>query len=177
MTIRFRHVLEVLGLTLAILALTAGVFGTWYWGGWTGAGDWREAWRHAHTPRMLVDRFIYLRWIHPDAQYWLSHVNFANGPIHLEGRAPDAPYWSMTWYESTHANPSLNDQNTTLDGAGRYRAVLGPDKGDAPNWLEVVEGTGRAVLYLRIYDPKYTHPTHLPTVTQNGEVLAHGGPR
>ena len=71
----------------------------------------------------------------------------------------------------------MHDQNVHLDASRRYTALLGPSKGEPANWIEVPEGTRRAVLYLRIYDPKYTHPTELPTVTQNGKVLAYGGPR
>ncbi len=174
---RIRLLMEVLALALAIFALFVGLMAGWYYGTWTSAGDWREAWRQGSELRMLLDRFVYLRWIHPDAQYWLSHVDFRDGPITVQGRPPDAPYWSLTWYSTPNTNASLNDASVHYDDSWRYTVLLSEAKGEAENWIEVPEGTGRAVLYLRVYDPTYSHPTRLPTVSQAGRVIAQGGMR
>lgn len=170
-------VLETAGLTLAIVALFCGTVLAWYYAGWTSSTDWREAWRHGSQPRMLLDRFVYLRWIHPDAQYWLAHVDFSDGPVTVRGRPPDAPYWSLTWYRSPATNDSLNDLTVVYEDDWTYTIDFGPEKGDAPNWIEVEEHVGKALLYLRVYDPRYTHPTWLPEVRQGDRLLAPGGPR
>ena len=154
----------VLAISLAVASL---LWITWGW--WP---SWEEAGLHARRPRMWLERWVWFRWIHPDCQYWVAHVRLDKGPIVVRGEAPEALYWSLTWYQGTQTRDSIDGDRVPVDEDGRYSIAIGAPA-TAQVQLGVPAGVRRAVLYLRIYQPASGSPS-LPSVTQRGRVLVPG---
>ena len=164
------------GALLAPVVLVLALACAWvgYRAGWDRDPQWTEAWRHAHRPHMVIERWIRFRWIHFDSQYWIVPVRFDEGPVVLRGTPPDALYWSLTFYEWTEVHDSVSSSDVVLEPDGAYEITLSAEPG-ADNWIEVPPGTGKGVIYLRAYEPQLGWPVALPSVSQGGRVLVEGG--
>jgi hypothetical protein len=135
---------------------------------------WMEAVRDAYRPWMWIERWVRYRFIHRDCLYWCLPVRLDRGIIEVEGAPPAGTWWSFTWYEGTEVNQSIGAHNVVLGPGGRYRIQHGGERrGD--NWIPTRPSVSRAVLSLRIYEPKGLYPSPVPVVMQAGRCLAVGG--
>lgn len=159
-----------------LLVLSAGAVYLWHQSAWSRPAQWQEGWRHAHTPWIALERWIHFRFIHFDAQYWIVPVSLDDGPLRLEGHPPDAGYWSLTWYGDTAVQAGVSSETVVLEPDGSYIIDISAEP-IGQNWISAPLGSGRAILYLRAYEPLRTWPIALPTVHQNGQRLVVGGLR
>ncbi len=155
---------------VVVLALSVGGFYASYLMTWEADQRWEEAIRDWYRPRMMLERWIRFRWIHPDSLYWIVHVRMDKGPIRLEGLPTDALYWSYTYYSSTEVNGSISSDNVVLEPDGSFVIHFSEDASNKNNVL-VDPSHKRAVIYFRIYEPGALFPSKLPKVFQNGELL------
>ena len=163
---------SLIGVVILLLA-ASGVWG-WYTFTWEHNQRWEEAVRHWHRPKMMIERWIRFRWIHPDALYWIVRVRFDRGPIVLEGTPTDALYWSFTHYAGTEVNASVSSESVVLEPDGSYRIHFSKEK-TGKNWIPVKDGSKRGVIYFRIYEPAALFPSRMPRVSQNGEIVVQRG--
>jgi hypothetical protein len=166
------------GALLAPVIMVLSVAGLWlaYRRTWRGPQRWMEANRHRHRLALIVGRLIWFRWIHPDCQYWILHVDFSNGPLELRGHPTPSLYWSVTYTTWTEVNPVLNSRTTKLEDDGGYRIRMSVEPpATEHNWIPVRADAGKGVIYVRIYEADAVHPVMLPQVRQNGRIISHGG--
>jgi len=71
----------------------------------------------------------------------------------IEGRPPDAPYWSVAFCDYWMSNPGgrtrgwLNDGTVELEPDGSYRIVVGPEDPGVTNWIDTTGHTRGGLLW------------------------------
>lgn len=164
-------------LLLGLLIVLVGGYYAVYQLSWGSNPHWIEAHRDRYKIADLVEN-VHWFWIHQDSQYWIIRVRFDQGPVTLEGLPPHARYWSVTYYAGNEENPSINMRSIQLSDDGTYRITFTqtPSAG-AVNQIPVSQNVRHGIIELRITLQEISQPVLLPSVSQNGVVIAEGGAR
>lgn len=143
-----------------------------YWLSWGTRPHWMEAFRHRYKLWNLPDNRFW-PWIHQDTQYWIVRLRFDKGGIVLEGRPPEARYWSIAYYPARENTLSIDTRSVKLGGEGRYRIELAKDieNSEEDQRIRVDEDVDRGIIELRATLEGLEAPLPLPRVTQDGRVL------
>lgn len=171
-TVLWQGALLLLGLLIVFTAIYALVYQV----SWGRSPHWIEAFQDRGKLPNWAENRRWL-WIHQDTQYWIVRVRFDDGPVTLEGAAPHARYWSVTYYDTSEENESINLQDVQFDENGQYQITFTKDpQSSADNQIQVRPEVKRGVIEYRLTIQEFDKPVVLPTIRQNGEVLVEGRP-
>jgi hypothetical protein len=165
-----------LAILLVFSVLFCSVYAAIYWSSWGSNPHWLEAFRDRFKLWNVPDNRFW-SWIHQDTQYWTVRVRFDRGPLVIEGPAPNARYWSVTYYPAKENTLSINTQSVVLDDRGKYRITIGKEVENSVHQqtIKVDPGVKRCIVELRVTLPDVREPLTLPSITQNGRPLVEEG--